>query len=290
MSFVDIFNDREKAIIIWVLILLVWCFAQKSVRENVRAPFFSLLKILFVGKIGVGLFAMVSYVSLIVFLFYIVHLWDISLLKDTIYWFLGAAFIMFINISKVTEKSGYFKNVLLDNLKFSIILEFIINLYVFNIFIELILVPLISVIIAMITFSDKKKEYAQVKKILSALLSIIGLCLLFFAFIHVFGDFKDFATVQNAKSFLLPLVLTVTFLPFIYLLALYATYDSFFVRVDIWLKENKKLARYTKWQIFRVCHINLKKLNKFSKKSSLELMSIKNRSDVTRLIRQFKKG
>lgn len=234
---------------------------------------------------------MVLYVSLIVSLFYKIHLWDISLLKDTILWFLGTAFIMFININKVTVENSYFKNILVDNLKLSVALEFITNLYVFNIFIELILVPIIFFTVAMITIADseKKKDYAQVKQILRVFLTIIGLCLLIFAFIHVFGDFKDFATVQNAKDFLLPLLLTGTFLPFIYLLALYATYESFFVRVDIWLKENKELARYTKWQVLRECRINLNKLNKFSKQSSIELMSVKNISDVTRLIRHFKK-
>jgi hypothetical protein len=103
------------------------------------------------------------------------------------------------------------------------------------------------------------------------------------------GDFKDFATIHNVKDFLLTPLLTVSFLPFVYFLALYATYEALFTRVDIFLRDQKKeLRSFTKRQIVRACLFNLKKLNKFSKDYTTRLMSIKNKSDVVSLTRQFR--
>src|SRR5207302_1279533 len=138
---------------------------------------------------------------------------------------------------------------------------------------------------------NKKKEYTQVKTLLQFVLSIYGISLFILALVEVFGDFKDFATFFNLKDFLLSPLLTVSFLPFVYFLALYATYEALFTRIDIFLRDqDKTLIRFTKRQILRTCLLNLKQLNKFSKESSIELMSVKNKSGITSIIRKFKKG
>src|SRR6266536_6295875 len=120
MSFVDIFNNREKALIVWILIVLV-CIV---VSKNFRPPFLSVLKALFSRKIVTPLFVMLVYISLVVFIAYTVRFWDISLLKDTIIWGLGTACIMFFNYDKVNTESKYFKKVLLDSVKLVVVHEF----------------------------------------------------------------------------------------------------------------------------------------------------------------------
>ncbi len=234
---------------------------------------------------------MLVYISLVVFAAYTMHLWDISLLKDTIIWTLGTAFIMFVNINKVNKESKYFKKVLLDNVKLVVLLAYIINLYVFNFVVEFLLVPVLFFIGALLAVSDTKKEYKPVKTLLQILVAIYGISLIIFAIVQVIGDFKDFATLYNLKDFLLSPLLTVSFLPFVYFLALYATYESLFVRVDIFLRDQKKeLIRFTKRQILCTCLFNLKKLNRLSKNCATQLMSVENKADVVRFTRQFKRS
>ncbi len=283
-SFINIFNNREKALIVWILIVLVCIVVSKSFRP----PFLSVLKALFARKIAIAMFVMLAYISLVVFAAYKLHVWDISLLKDTIIWGLGTAFIMFMNYDKANTERKYFQKVLLDNVKLVVLLEFIINLYIFNFVVEFLLVPVLFVITAMLVVSGTKQEYKPTKKLLQFVLAIYGISLIIFALVQVIGDFKDFATIYNLKDFLLSPLLTVSFLPFIYLLALYATCESLFTRVDIFLKDqNKELIRFTKRQILRACLFNLKKIQRFSKSYSSQLMSIKNKSDIVRLTRQF---
>lgn len=138
-SLINIWNNREKALIVWILIVLV-CIV---VSKNLRPSFLSVLKALFARKIAPAMLVMLAYISLVVFAAYKLHYWDISLLKDTVIWGLGTAFIMFMHYDKVNTERKYFKKVLLDNVKLVVLLEFIINLYVFNFVVEFLLVPVL---------------------------------------------------------------------------------------------------------------------------------------------------
>lgn len=288
MDFINIFNDREKAIIIWLVVFFIWFLSKKDRRDSIKPIVISLLKQLFWGKVAVALLIMSLYISLLVFVAYLFHVWDFSLLKDTILWFIGGAFIMFLHSNKVTSEEHYFKGVLLESVKFTVVIEFVTNLYTLNLIGELILVPIATLLVAMLAFIEKKEQYAQVKKLLNGLYVIIGLGILIFAFSHVVGGFKDFATLQNLKSFLLTPVLTIAFLPFIYFLALYSTYTLLFLRINLWLKNDKALVKFTKRQIWRSSRLNLKKLKKVSEKMSGKLTTIKSKADVTVLIQQVR--
>jgi hypothetical protein len=287
VSFLNVLSDREKAIIVWFCILSIWLLTKKSVRDGLKSPLGSILKILFSVKVGIPLLLMGTYLGLLLFFASRLNIWDISLLKDTLLWFFGTACIMFGSTDKAGQDSKYFKDVILDTLKFSVILEFVVNLYVFNIFVELILVPLVSLVAGMLVIADKKNEYATVKKVLNGVLIIAGLAMLIYALVHVFSDFKDFATIGNAKSFLLPIALTIAFLPFMYCLTLWARYETLFTSVDIWM-HNKELAGFIKWKLFWKCLLNLNKLNRVFKQCSIDLMAAKDKQEVRAIIRQFK--
>lgn len=254
-NFIHFFNNREKALIIWVLIVLVVLLIKKDIRPS----FLALLKALLARKIVTVLLIMLVYIALVIFAAYSAHLWDISLLKDTILWVLGTAFIMFMNYDQTNKERKYFQKVVLDNVK----------------------------LVALLAVADTKKEYKLVKNLLQFLLTGFGIFLIIFAFVHVAGDFKDFLTIENAKEFLLTPLLTVLFLAFVYFLALYATYEALFTRVDILLRDqNKELIRFTKRQILRAYLLNLKKLHTFSTNCTTQLMAIENTSDVIRLTHQ----
>lgn len=278
MSF---FNNREIAIIFWVLIFFVLILFHKKIRTSL----FSFLKILTSKKIILLIFSMLLYVFPIIYLFHKIGFWDTSMIKDTILWFFGVAFIMLINSIKATEHERYFKNVILNNLKLIVLLEFIFNLYVFNLAVELILMPILVIIVMISAFAELKEEYMVVKKVFDYILGIIGICFILFAFSNIFIDFRSFANVDNFRSFLLPPILTIVFLPFMYFFTLYTMYESYFIRLDIF-NENKAITRYAKRKIFALCHLNLKMLNKLSKE--VKIMKIFNKNDVLTILQKFK--
>lgn len=284
-SYLDLFNNREKAIIIWVLIVLVWALFHKGVRTSI----FRLLRTLFQKKIVVVLAAMLLYVGLLVLLFYRMRLWDVFLIKDTAFWILGVAFVLLVNANGATRDENYFKKIVFDNLKLFVVLEFIVNLYVFSLWVEIILMPLLFGTIATDAVAGMKKEDIPVKKVTGSILVILAVLLTVFALVSILRDYQSFATIDNLRAFLLPLLLTSAYIPFLYLVALYMAYENLFVRLDICWKKDKALTKFTKQRILTLCLVNLGKLNRFAKGNTQELMRLDNKNDILNMIRNFNK-
>ena len=278
------FNNREKSIAIWLLIFLIWLFWQKNIRKSILEIF----KNLFHPKLFLVLLALSSYIVGAIFLLSKIKLWEPALVKDVLFWFFGFAFITFLNLTQFSQQEDYFKKLLIDNLKFIVFVEFITNLYAFSLWLELILVPIIFIIAAMDSLANIKEEYASIRKTLDYILSGIGFMLIIFALFQIIHTYPEFVTAHNVRSFLLAPILTIIFTPFLYLLALYTTYENLFVRVNRFLEQDRDLVRFTKWKIFQLCHLNLKKLYKFNRESGIKLLNINNKKDVLDMLANLK--
>lgn len=288
----DTFNNREIALIIWILIFLIWMLFKKNFwivfKKDLRVSLFNFLKILTSKKIIILIFSMLLYVFLIIFMLHKIGFWNVSMIKDTIFWTFGVAFIMLINSDKANKDEHFFRKILLDNIKLIIVLEFIINLYVFNLVVELILIPILFIVVMMSAFAETKKENMQVKKAMGFILVIIGICFIIFVTYNIIIDFKGFASLDNLRGFLLPPVLTTFYLPFAYFMALFMIYETFFLRINILISKNKALTKYAKRKILEECHFNLRKLNIFSKK--LKFCEINSENDLLLAIQEVKKN
>jgi len=248
-------------------------------KKEVRASIFSLLKFAFQPKIILPILLMLVYTLMVVLVFRHFQLWDISLLKDTAYW-LGAAFVMLLNFEKV---SNDFKRHIADSVKWVVVLEFLAGLYVFSVWGEIILIPLVFMLFAFSIIAGTKKESQPIKRFSDKALSAIGLYLLFFVLWSIAHDFKGFLTLHNLESFLLPIVFTLCYLPFIYLVAIYGAYDSLFTLMDkVWLKGKSVLANIAKREIFFMCLLNLKKIKHISSRSPFAFMDINNKNDLSK--------
>lgn len=168
--FRDTFNNREIAIIIWCTLFLCWLFLKKDIRSSLA----SLLSFFFKNKIFVIFLVMTLYIIGIVTLLNRVNFWDLQLLKDTIIWYFGVAIVMFVNTNEVYQDENYFKKIIIDNIKLVLVLEFIINLYTFSLPVELIFVPLITIIVIVHTFTEIDDKYKIVKNYLFKVLTVVS--------------------------------------------------------------------------------------------------------------------
>lgn len=283
--FIDTLNGREKAVIVWLLIFLFWALTQKNIRTSI----INLLKAFFQKKIVVVFLAMFVYVFFIILLFSKLQIWNASITKDTVFWILGSAFVLLMNVNNATQDDHHFKKILLDNLKLILVLEFIVTLYSFNFWIEMIFVPVMFLIVAMGAVAEIKKEYLPVKKLIDYVLSFIGIFLIVFAVSKIIGDYQGFLSADNLRSFVLPPLMTLAYMPFLYIFALIMAYEMLFVRLDIFLKNDKTLAGFAKQKIFRLCFLNLGKLNRFAKESTSDLLNLKDKNGILSLVEKFNK-
>ncbi|MEK6286715.1 MAG: hypothetical protein AABO57_13325 [Acidobacteriota bacterium] len=278
MEIIRILNNREIAVVIWLSLLFLWALSISSVRHS----FFGILKAFFVKTIIVPLAIMLLYVLLMVLVFKRIGFWDTSALKDTILWTVGA-FATFLGLNKVVGDESFFRNAILDNLKLVLILEFIVNLYSFNLVLELVLVPIVTFIVLLNLVAKSKPEYKNVRIVLDYALGLFGLVLIVFTFRELSVDLQNFATLDKTlRDFLLPALFTIVFLPYVYLMALYMQYERLFLRIDF-ANANAGLARYAKRKILQACHLNLSKVNKCSK--NVGLPKLNGKDDVLALIR-----
>lgn len=281
MNIINALNNREIATAIWLTIILLWALSNSSVRRAIL----EVLKAFFNKKIVIPLIAMLLYIIFMVLAFKKIGFWDVSATKDTILWTLGSAFATYFSINKVAQDSSYFKNVILDNIKFVLIMEFVVNLYSFSLPAELIVMPVATFIAMSNVFADSKEEYKKVSKLLNFILGVFGLYLLAFTFREIVLDFQNFATIKNLRDFLLPPLFSIVLLPFVYVMALFMQYEMLFVRIDI-ANKNSDFTKYAKRRILVACHVNLSKLNKVSKNAGYP--KVNNKEDVLEWLKKAK--
>lgn len=109
----NIFNNREIALGIWLLIAIAFVASNQSFRRS----FYDVLIPLFSRYIVIPLVLMVGYISLIVIGLYKLGAWDVEQLKNTIFWSLSYAATSMFRISKIENEEHYFRNSIKDQLK-----------------------------------------------------------------------------------------------------------------------------------------------------------------------------
>ncbi len=264
-----VLNNREIAIGLVFIFLIIWILKDKNIREslsNILKAFLALRKpLVFMG----------IYIGCIIFFLYKINFWKINLLKETFYWIFGVALILFFNLNEIEKKENYFKGIIKDNLKLLILVEFISNLKSFNLVIELISVIIVIFFSLISAFTVNDLTKTRENKFSQIILTIYGFAALSFSVIEIIQNFDEFATIYNIKSLLLSPIITILFVPFMYLLGLYMVYELFFTRIKRIHRDNKELSRFVVRQILWKCNFSLKKVKIMSKELKIALMNNK---------------
>jgi hypothetical protein len=96
---------------------------------------------------------------------------------------------------------------------------------VFNLVVELILLPIVTMLVVTAYVAGTKDEFAPAKRLLDVLLIVFGLALLARAVIGLAFDFDSFAKLETLMRLVLPLALTSAFLPYAYFLRAYIRWE-----------------------------------------------------------------
>ena len=213
--------------------------------------------------------------------------WEMSLLKETIYWILFVGFPLLMSTNKINSEENYIKVILKNAVKGIVIIEFIANFYNFSLVGELILIPVITFIGILQVVSDNKPEHQQVSKLLNWILTIFGLIVLIYAVYKVYQSPREFFSVMSLKTFLLSIILTILFIPFLYFVALYSLYETVFITLERRLKK-KSHKRYLRRKMYFTFHLNRGKLRRFQQERVLD--SILNKKDLRKMLKKFRQS
>jgi len=251
----ELFNDREIAIVFWTIVFFSWAFSRIEIRRSL----FQLVKTFLSLKIIIPFTLLFIYSFLFVLFLRYIHIWSLSNLKETIYWFIFSGVIIAFKTIIDEKTVRPIRKIIKELFAFTIILEFIVNTYVFNLLVELFFVPTIAILTAVYIYATIKTEYKKVEKIIGTLLTIIGIVMIIHATIQIYHDFDKFGRFDTLIDFIIPPVLTISILPAIYLFMLYAYYELIFIRIDLMLN-SKEMQRYAMKLLILHCGFKVSKV------------------------------
>lgn len=277
----DLFNTWENAYICWGIIVFLGFISVKSLRKD----FYPVLQSLF-SKDFIPIYLLtIAYISLCSFLLSKLDFWDKGLLKDNIYWGIFAALPMMFLIIQSKNLSKYFSNFVKELFKVTILLEFVMGLYTFNFWVELLLVPFMVFLAVLIVFSAREEKNLKVTKLLNGLSFAFGILLSIIVISHIIKNFEKYWTIEYLKQFFLPISLSLLFIPFLYLLVCYARFKEVFVMLKMRLK-SKPLLHYTKMKILLNFYNNIEGLKRWQMLSTR--LHPRNKLEVSSSILQIK--
>lgn len=269
-QFLSGLDNRELALIIWASIVIIWFLCVKDLRRNI----FEILKHLFASKLTYVFALITGYTGLIYYVLYRTNFWEIGLLKEGLIclvtiglWGVGTA------ISKVKTLKQSLKSMAIDSIKVVILIQFLTGFYVMSLPLELFIIPLAFLLGGLQAFSSWKEEtdskFSLTTKLFNWMLLILGLSILGYSIKQFANRPDELLTMLNLKELLLPIIMTLAYIPLLYLIGIYTSYESFYPRLKFLLSD-KTFIGYAKMKIFLKCNLNIDTLNKVQKHLVME--------------------
>jgi hypothetical protein len=248
-----IFNNREIALLLWIVVVVLAVFLSK-LRESILP----MIKIL-TSKMFLIIFSLIgAYLFGIILLFKNIDVWQNSSLKDVLFWFFTVGLILVFKINHA-KSNAYFKGIFFSAIKWTLILEFIVNLHSSSLLTEIIILPVLVFLTITQAVAEMDEKHQVVSKLLQNIIAFIVLSIFCYSIYKTVLNFDAVLNFQNFVSFLFPSTITILFIPFVYFLALYSSYESYFINLDF-MTVKKDKVKETKKHILRIANINLDKL------------------------------
>lgn len=275
-------NTREEAVAIWAVAGLLVALKSPSVRRSFAGvahaffvhPFVTIFSasVLYVGALGVMLAQTDG--------------WYREAPKDIVVWYLVQGLVLFFGYEKASE-DGYLRRRVVETVKITAVVEFIVNLYTFPLGVELVLVPLLFLIGATRAVCDLKAEYAPAKRCIDWIIAALGVSLLSWAVASAITDWTAFMSARTVEQFLLPAVMTVAFLPFVYALGVYTGYEQIFTRLGYTDVDRRERWSRARRRVIRTCGVDLRKIARFASYANPRLAFIGTDHELAELIASF---
>ncbi len=163
---VTILSTREWAITIWGTGFFIWMLTQSEIRKSL----WNVIKIL-LGKNLRRFFLIIAlYVAGITMIFYQLPFWNNIYLKDIILWLIFSGISYCVN-SIIKGDTEHLKSTVKDNFRVIVIFEYFIGTFTFKFWIEMLIIPVITILIAAYLLLNISEKVAQNERTLFTFIS-----------------------------------------------------------------------------------------------------------------------
>jgi hypothetical protein len=223
----NVLNGREMAAAIWFAIGLTVCLTRSDLRPGIGGLAVALTR----AKLFATLLLMAAYVGVIIVLAARLGAWDPGLAGATVAWVLGSATVLLMNAIRHTHESGYLRRAIVQSAGVAVLIEGLVNLYAFPVYVEFFTLPALALLAATAAFADGKPEYASVRRLINVLLGTVGFSFTLYATIRLATSLSGATLAQHARSVALPVWLSLALLPYTYVVGLLGAYEMAFLHI-----------------------------------------------------------
>ncbi|MDE4908977.1 hypothetical protein L0665_10195 [Methanogenium marinum] len=280
----DIFTTREIASGIWIILFFVYFILLKNTRNS----FFQIIKIACSKEILIPIFILIIYSAFLIALFLNTPLWQIVYVKIILIWTLFIGIPMCFKAAMSTLETDYIKRIFIDGFKYTVFVGYITGLFTFSLLTEFIMVPAFAGVVLSNTFSESSEKYSKNKKKASRNLIITILIFSVMVTINAIEIYSSLDGLEILIGFLIPIALSILYIPFVYLFAIYGKYDKIFSQMKIKGQIKKNNALNHKKYVLFACGLSYNKLLRFEKYCIKEMYSGMSEKEFNQLIDTFK--
>ena len=258
---VGVFSTRELSILIWTAIIISFLM----IRKDTRIIIINSVKLLFEPGIIIILLIYFLYITIVTIFISKYSFWNMIYIKDIIIWSIFVGLINYVR-SITDENFGFnLRQLIKDNINSTIIVEFIISIFTFDIILELVIVPIVTILSLLSLYLERNSNYESVYKIIDGIMGAFGLFLAFKTIEVGMHEYKYLNIKDTLVSFMIPIIYLLLSLPLYYIIRLYTKYEKVFVSLPFNKVINSKVKKRRFYKIFKGCRFSFEKLEYFYK-------------------------
>jgi hypothetical protein len=274
-------NTRETASLVWAIAALLVALAIPSLRASVSAlvsvvlrPFTAVLlaSTTLLAAATTGGLALIGY-------------WRPSMVAATAAWFVGTAIAGTFRMGGVRE----LQLLALRAVALAGLIEFVSNAYTFPLWMELFLVPGVVVFVTLASFADLRPEFAIVRAPLRMISIALFVGTLTPTVVYVIQHLGKLENAERAREFLLPLVLTVAFLPYLYAVRMVVVWQTALSMLRFGMQDRPALLKKARRSLITSCRGSLSRIQLFEPRFRWMLASAASYEDIDRTFREFER-
>lgn len=232
------FNNREIAAAAWIVLIL----GLVSIKKDVRSSLFGVVRAVADRKLLIVFGAFAGWIGVLSWLASLTGLWTSKQGVPTVVWYFVGGLPLLFRAFDAKEGTQHFRGYATAVLSGTALIEFIYVAKTFSLPTELILTPIVTFIALLAVVS----EHAAVNKLLTWVLAIAALTILWNSVSQIWAVPETFFTIETARSFILPIYLTIFSIPFFYALHCYSHIEGARIQIDLKTFQSDELKAYAK--------------------------------------------
>lgn len=232
-------NNREIALLVWMGL----AFGLPMLIPSVRRAFGEVVRAFLQPPILGCIAGAAAYTAACVAVLASADLWGLPNVKTTMIWFVSFSIVAMMEATRAGESLRRLPVLAKETIAVTALVVFIAETYPFPLWGELLFIPSVVLVSLCAEIAKRKPELARTVPVFTFLRAAFGLGALGYAGWQAASDLPGLVTMDNLREFVVPILLSLMFLPFLFFLTLFVAYQTAAVRVQFAIPD-KRLGLY----------------------------------------------